>query len=308
MMKIAVIGSTMMDVVSYVDKVPEAGETRESQGFHIAGGGKGANQAVAAAKLGADVLFVTSVGDDLFGRACRKNYETCGIDTRYVMTAKDTPNGVASIFVEASGQNRIVITKGANNALTPQRLKEAEEAIASCGLIVLQLEIPLETVYAAIEMGRVHGIPVLLNPAPAIRDLDIAMACQCDFFVPNETELAILTGCPTGTEEEIRKAAGLLLDRGLKNVIVTMGGQGSLWLSADGVQKVDASRVKAVDSTGAGDSYIGCFAETWSRTGDILQAMQRASRYAALSVTRPGTQDSYADQEEFAKYLAQDNE
>lgn len=186
-MKIAVIGSTMMDVVSYVDKIPEAGETRESQDFHIAGGGKGANQAIAAAKLGANVLFVTAVGDDLFGRACRKNYEKCGIDTRYVMTAKDMPNGVASIFVEASGQNRIVITKGANNALTPECLKDAEAAIALCGLIVLQLEIPLETIYAAIKIGRAHGIPVLLNPAPAVHNLDIAMACQCDFFVPNET-------------------------------------------------------------------------------------------------------------------------
>lgn len=306
-MKIAVIGSTMMDVVLYVDKIPEAGETRESQDFHIAGGGKGANQAIAAAKLGANVLFVTAVGDDLFGRACRKNYEKCGIDTRYVMTAKDMPNGVASIFVEASGQNRIVITKGANNALTPECLKDAEAAIALCGLIVLQLEIPLETIYAAIKIGRAHGIPVLLNPAPAVHNLDIAMACQCDFFVPNETELSILTDCPVGTEEELCRAANTLIEKGLKNVIVTMGAQGSLWLSTAGVQKVAARHVKAVDSTGAGDSYIGCFAETWSRTNNILESMQRASLYAAMSVTRPGTQNSYADQEEFARYLVQNS-
>lgn len=298
-MKIAVIGSTMMDVVSYIDRIPEAGETRAVKGFHTAGGGKGANQAIAAGKLGADVLFITAVGDDIFGEKCRKNYELCGLDTRHVYTAAGIPNGIATILVDESGQNRILISKGANDELTPARLQTAEVEIASCGLIVLQLEIPVETVYAAIDMGVRHHIPVLLNPAPARDDLDLARVCQCDFFVPNETELSILTGKPTDTIEQIRAAAKELTNHGLKNVIVTMGSRGSLWVTKDKEEKVEAQKVKAVDSTGAGDSFIGCFVETWGRTGDILQSMQRASRYAALSVTKPGTQDSYPTKDEF---------
>ena len=298
-MKIAVIGSTMMDIVSYTDKIPAAGETRAVRDFHTASGGKGANQAVAAARLGADVLFVSCVGDDIFGDQCRMNYEREAIDTRYVTAPKGSSNGIATIIVEEDGQNRILINRGANDALTPARLKEAEQAIAACGLIVLQLEIPIETVYAAIDMGKAHQIPVLLNPAPARADLDIEKVCACDFFVPNETELSILTGKPTTTVEEIKAAAGELLARGLKNVIVTMGARGSLWLTKDRMELVPTEKVKAVDSTGAGDSYIGCFAETWSRTGDILASMRRASRYAADSVTKPGTQDSYATEKAF---------
>ena len=298
-MKIAVIGSTMMDVVSYIDRIPEAGETRAVKGFHTAGGGKGANQAIAAGRLGADVLFVTAVGDDIFGEKCRKNYELCGLDTRYVYTAPGIPNGIATILVDESGQNRILISKGANDELTPARLQAAEPEIVSCGLIVLQLEIPVETVYAAIDMGVRHHIPVLLNPAPACADLDLAKVCQCDFFVPNETELSILTGKPTNTVEQIRAAAKGLTNHGLKNVIVTMGSRGSLWVTKDQEEMVGAQKVKAVDSTGAGDSFIGCFVETWSRTGDILQSMRRASRYDACSLTKPGTQDSYLKKEEF---------
>lgn len=298
-MKIAVVGSTMMDIVSYTDKLPAAGETRAVRDFHTAGGGKGANQAVAAARLGADVLFVSCIGDDMFGDQCRMNYEREAIDTRYVMAPKGVSNGVATIIVEEDGQNRILINKGANDALTPAKLKEAEQAIAACGFIILQLEIPIETVYAAIDMGVAHQIPVLLNPAPARADLDIEKVCACEFFVPNETELSILTGKPTTTVEEIKTAAAELLARGLKNVIVTMGARGSLWLTKERTEFVPTAKVRAVDSTGAGDSYIGCFAETWSRTGDILASMRRASRYAADSVTKPGTQDSYATKKAF---------
>lgn len=298
-MKIAVIGSTMMDVVSYIGRMPDAGETCHVKGFHTAGGGKGANQAIAANKLGADILFMTAVGDDIFGAQCRKNYETCGLDTRHVYTIPGVPNGIATILVDESGQNRILISKGANGELTPARLQSAEAEIAACGLIVLQLEIPVETVYAAIDMGVRHHIPVLLNPAPARDDLDLTKVCQCDFFVPNETELSILTGKATDTLDQIRAAAKELTYHGLKNVIVTMGSRGSLWMTKDKEELVAAQKVKAVDSTGAGDSFIGCFVESWSRTGNILQSMQRASRYAALTVTKPGTQDSYPTKEEF---------
>ncbi|WP_051533435.1 PfkB family carbohydrate kinase [Anaerovibrio sp. RM50] len=207
----------------------------------------------------------------------------------------------AIILVDESSQNRILIHKGANACLTPEVIEDAEDALKECGLIVLQLEVPLETVYAAIDMGKKHNVPVLLNPAPASKELSIEKACLCDFFVPNETELSILTGMPTNSLEEIKAAAQTLVDKGLKNVIVTMGSKGSMWLTKEDYLVVPAVKVDAVDTTGAGDSFIGCFVENYSRTQNIPEAMKEASQYASLSVTRKGTQDSYLTREEFDK-------
>lgn len=302
-MKIAVIGSTMMDIVSYMDRMPEGGETRRVEGFHIASGGKGANQAIAAAKLGADVVMMTAVGDDMFGEQSRKNFQNHHIDMSLVKTAKDTSNGIATIVVERSGQNRILINPGANEKLTPADIEKAGAELAACGLFVLQLEVPLETVYAAIRFAKKHGIKVLLNPAPASRELSLDMACQCDFFVPNETELSILVNKPVDTVTQVQEAAKSLVAQGLTNVIVTMGSRGSLLVTAEETQLVPSLKVDAVDSTGAGDAFIGCFVDTYARTQDVLGSMQRASQYAALSVTRKGTQNSYADAREFAAFL-----
>ena len=300
-MKIAVIGSTNMDLVSYTDTIPAAGETREATGFHTACGGKGANQAIAAGKLGANVMMVTVIGDDLFGEKSMDNFMENNINTEYVWTATGVASGVATILVDSTSQNRILIYKGANACLTPEVIDEAADALRECGLIVLQLEIPLETVYAAIDFGVANGIPVLLNPAPATKELSMEKACLCDFFVPNETELAILTGMPTGTEDEIKKAAMSLVNRGLKNVIVTMGSKGSMWVSKNDFLVIPAKTVDAVDTTGAGDSFIGCFVENYSRTRSIPEAMKEASLYASFSVTRKGTQDSYLTKDEFDK-------
>lgn len=302
-MKIAVIGSTMMDIVSYMDNMPQAGETRRVEGFRIASGGKGANQAIAAAKLGADVVMMTAVGDDMFGEQSRKNFQNHHIDMSLVKTAKDTSNGIATIVVESSGQNRILINPGANEKLTPEDIEKAAAELETCGLFVLQLEVPLETVYAAIRFAKKHGIKVLLNPAPASRELSLDMACQCDFFVPNETELSILVNKPVDTVAQVQEAAQSLVAQGLTNVIVTMGSRGSLLVNKDETQLVPSLKVEAVDSTGAGDAFIGCFVDTYARTEDVLGSMQRASKYAALSVTRKGTQDSYADAQEFADFL-----
>ena len=161
----------------------------------------------------------------------------------------------------------------------------------------------IETVYAAIAFGKKHGIPVLLNPAPAAENLSFEKVCDCEFFMPNETELAITTGMPTETLDGVRAAAKKLLGHGLKNVIVTMGSRGSLWMSKDHEVHIEASEVKAVDTTGAGDAFIGCFAASYVASGDIEKSLRRASRYATLSVTRTGTQGSYADAEEFTAFL-----
>lgn len=304
-MKIAVVGSTMIDVVSYVDESPEYGSTVTAKGFHIACGGKGANQAVAAGRLGADVLMVSALSDDLFGLTARENFKRNNLNTKYVYEIKKVPNGTVMIIVESSGQYRSVFYRGANDLLTPELILKAAEDLKKCGLIVVQLEIPLETVYATIDFANENKIPVLLNPAPMNKDFSMDAACKCDFVVPNEVELKLLTGMAVDSIDDVRAAAKKLFSNGLKNLIVTMGERGSMWL-ADGVEEfVPTLKVDSVDSTGAGDAYIGCFAETYVRTGNVIDAMQRASKYAALSVTRKGTQDSYLTADEFEKFLSQ---
>lgn len=306
-MKIAVVGSTNVDLVSYVDKIPAAGETRTVKNFLTAHGGKGANQAVAAVRLGAEVLMVTAVGDDLFGKAALENFRQNGIDTAHVNIISGEATGVATILVEESGQNRIMIHGGANNFLTPEIILQAADDLKKCSMIVLQLEIPLASVYATINFAKENKIPVLLNPAPATDKLSIEMACKCDFFVPNETELGILTGMTVNTMSEIKSAAKFLLDKGLKNVIVTLGSRGSILMSKTGSESMPTPKVKAVDSTGAGDAFIGCFAEHFSRTKNILSSMKVASQYAALSVTRKGTQSSYPSANEFKNISSANN-
>ena len=302
-MKLAVIGSNMVDLCAYIHRMPAPGETLEVPDFTIGCGGKGANQAVAAALCGAEVTMVSKVGSDLFADNTIENFKKFGIDARYVTKAPDAPSGIASIFVDESGQNRILIVKGANDLLAPADIDAAATDLKACAMIILQLEAPLPTVYHAIDFGRKHGVPVLLNPAPATKSLDIAKVCACDFFVPNETELSILTGLPMETMADVEEAAKSLLVRGLKNIIVTLGGRGALWMTQTEKQYVVPCKVTAVDTTGAGDAFIGCFASEYTKGGDVLAAMKKASAFAALSVTRKGTQLSYPTQEELAIFL-----
>ena len=302
-MQIAVIGSNMVDLITYTNSLPKAGETLEAPDFAIGCGGKGANQAVAAAKLGGNVMMISKVGDDLFAPNTVANLQQQGVDTRYVTTAPGTSSGVAPIFVDDQSQNRILIIKGANQQLKPTDIDDAAEALTSCKLMILQLEIPLETVYYAIDFARQHNIKVILNPAPAVADLDIQYACKCDFFMPNETELEILTGMPVSTDEEVQLAGQSLLKRGLKNLIITLGSRGSLWMTGDDLHHVAPTPVKAVDTSGAGDAFIGCFAYVLVKTGDIAEAMSQASAYAACSVTGRGTQRSYPDADSFQRFL-----
>lgn len=292
-MTIAVIGSNMVDLISYIDRMPAEGETVEAPGFSMGCGGKGANQAVAAARLGAEVVMVSRVGNDVFAENTLKNFEDNGISTTHVLRTEAT-SGVAPIFVDPDSHNSIIIVKGANALLTPADVEAARGDIARCGLIVLQLEIPLETVYAAIALGQELGIPVLLNPAPASPELDLSRITAVEFLVPNESELELLTGMPVSSIEDITKAADVLLAAGISNVIVTLGSRGALWAHAGGQQIVEAPAVHAIDTTGAGDAFIGCFSNAWIRSGDVLEAIRTGSAYASDSVTRQGTQTSYA--------------
>ena len=294
----------MVDLIAYTDTIPKAGETLVAREFNMGCGGKGANQAVAAAQLGAEVLMMGRVGDDAFADNTLANFGQYGVDTRFVSKVPGVSSGVAPIWVDADSQNRILIIPGANHHLLPADIEAAADALRECGMLILQLEIPMETVYAAIDFGNAHGIPVILNPAPASTALDIDYACRCDFFVPNETELEILTGMPVRDDDEIAAAANSLLAKGLKNLIVTLGDKGALWLNGDERLHVSAPTVKAVDTTGAGDAFIGCFAAVLARGGDVETALREAVRYASLSVTGKGTQTAYATAETFAAWQA----
>lgn len=303
-MKIAVIGSNMVDLITYTDQIPKEGETLEAPEFEIGCGGKGANQAVAAAKLGSDVMMLTKVGDDLFGQNTIQNFKKMGIDTQYVKTVKNISSGVAPIFVDKNSQNRILIIKGANNYLLPQDILEAKDSLAQCSLIILQLEVPLETVYAAIDFAVKYKIEIILNPAPAIKNLDISYVCKCDFFIPNETELEILTDMPINSKDEIYEAGKVLLNKGLKNLIITLGHRGSIWMTKDKIHYIDPIKVNAVDTSGAGDAFIGCFASEYIKNKNIIKALNNASAYSAISVTGKGTQSSYLNDKQFKEFLS----
>ncbi|WP_212625015.1 ribokinase [Pseudomonas sp. PP3] len=302
MSKIAVIGSNMVDLITYIDRMPAQGETLEAPGFALGCGGKGANQAVAAAKLGADVLMLTKVGDDMFADNTLANFQRFGIDTRHVQREPGVSSGVAPIFVQADSHNSILIVKGANAHLVPTDIDAAAQALHECSLIVLQLEINVETVYYAIEFGREHKIPVLLNPAPALSGLSREHLAQLDFLVPNESELALITGQVVDSPASARDAAQTLVSSGIRHVIVTLGQQGALYVGEEGEFQIPGLRVAARDTTGAGDAFIGCFVHHWSRDRDIRAAMTQAVAYSACSVTGLGTQTSYPDAPAFAQF------
>lgn len=300
---IAVIGSNMVDLITYIDKMPKKGETREAPNFEMGCGGKGANQAVAAAKMGASVTMLTKVGDDIFADNTIKNLKKYEINTEFVQKVPGVASGAAPIFVDANSENRILIIKGANQYISPEDIDQAAEKLKKCRLLVLQLEIPLPTIYHAIEFGNRHHIPIIFNPAPATKELDFKYISMCDFVVPNEIELEMITGMPVETDKETRNAAFVLLQKGVKNVIVTLGRRGVLWVTSNDIRRFDAYQVKAVDTTGAGDAFIGCFAHSFVRNGNVAQAIQRAQAFAALSVTRKGTQISYPDVKELSAFL-----
>lgn len=302
--KIAVIGSNMVDLITYIERLPVQGETLEAPDFALGCGGKGANQAVAAAKLGSEVLMVTKVGDDLFADNTLANFRRFGIDTRHVTRAPGRSSGVAPIFVQPDSHNSILIVKGANAALGPADIQAAEADLRDCALIVLQLEIALETVYAAIDCGQRLGIPVLLNPAPAVADLSAAHLARLDYFVPNETELALVSGLPVQDRESAFAAARVLAGRGIRHVVVTLGAQGALYVGEEGEFSLPGQTVAAIDTTGAGDAFIGCFAHGRVQGLGLRDAMQQAVAYSALSVTGRGTQTSYPEAVVFEDYLA----
>ncbi len=300
--KIAVVGSNMVDLITYYsERMPKLGETIEAPNFEIGCGGKGSNQAVAAAKLGSDVMMITKVGDDLFGDNTFKNYSNNGINTKHVEIVPNTSSGVAPIFVDPSGENSIIIVKGANACLKPSDIDAAAEDLKKCNLIIMQLEVPLDVIYHTIEFGVKNNIETLLNPAPAAKELQLDRINEATFFVPNETELESITNMPVGTIEEITAAAKYLNTQGIRDVIVTMGSKGALLVNQIEVTLIEPCKVDPVDTTGAGDAFIGSFSHYYLQENkDVKKALKIAALYAANSIQKKGTQISYATKEEFS--------
>lgn len=293
--RICVVGSSNLDLVSYVPRLPRMGETLHGFRFQMGFGGKGANQAVMAAKLGAQVAMVTKVGQDVFGDNTRSNFERCGIDTRHVLTTDQAFSGVASIAVGPGGENSITIVAGANDLLTEADVEEARAAIAGAQVLVCQLEVPVETTVAALRLARQSGVRTILNPAPARPSLPDEIYCYSDVFCPNETEAELLAERKVGTVEDAEAVARMLLARGAGAVILTLGDRGSLLLDANETIHVPASPSKPVDTTGAGDAYVGSLAYFWAAGLPLAEAMRRASIVAAKSVELPGTQTSFPE-------------
>lgn len=296
--RIAVVGSANVDLTTFTDRFPKAGETIFGQKFDLGFGGKGANQAVAARLSGAEVFMVARVGSDLFGPAMIENFRAQGIDPTYVKQVEGLSSGVAPIFVEPSGQNRILVVKGANDALKPADVDAAAEMLKTVDCIVLQFEIPVETVYYTIAFARKHGIRCILNPAPA-HAVDMAALKDLDYFVPNESEAETITGSTVKNAADAKKCAEQLIAGGIRRVIITLGANGSLLASRDGCEHVAPFAVKSVDSTGAGDAFIGSFAVFLGEGMPEKEAVRRANLYAGLSTTGVGTQKSFYDRARF---------
>jgi ribokinase len=243
------------------------------------------------------------VGSDLFGPATIENFRKQGIDSTHVKQVEGLSSGVAPIFVEPNGQNRILVVKGANDALTPADVDAAADVLKSADCIVLQFEIPLQTVYYTIQFARAHGIRCILNPAPA-QPVDLSALKDLDYFVPNESEAEAITGRPVKNVEDAKKCAEQLLAGGIRRVIITLGANGSLLASRDGSVHVPPFPVDSIDSTGAGDAFIGSFAVFLAEGVPEGEAVRRANLYAGLSTTGVGTQKSFYDRSRFDRELA----
>jgi ribokinase len=291
--KICVVGAANIDLVSYVPRLPQLGETLHGTRFQMGFGGKGANQAVMAAKLGADVAIVTKLGQDIFGENTLKNFRAWGVDTQYVLFTGQAFSGVAPIAVDTAGHNSIIIVMGANDLLTEADIEAARPAIAASQILVCQLEIPAAVNLAALRVAKEEGVTTIFNPAPAKPDLPAEFYQLSDIFCPNENETEMLTGQAVSTIEEAKAAARILLERGAGKVILTLGERGSLLVTAAETNHAPAPQVRALDSTGAGDAFVGSLAYFVALGQPVAEAMRRANHIAALSVQAAGTQTSF---------------
>jgi ribokinase len=286
--KVCVVGAANIDLISYVPRLPRVGETLHGTQFRMGYGGKGANQAVMAARLRAEVTMVCKLGRDVFGEGTLENFRAHGVDTTHVTFTEDAFSGVAPIAVDPDGRNAIIIVTGANDLLSLDDLERARPAIAAADVVVCQLELPVETTLSALRIAREEGVRTIFNPAPARDDLPDELFRLSDLICPNEPETELLTGMPAG-----EGAARELLARGVGAVALTLGDQGCLLVEGDSVTEVPVEPVRAVDTTGAGDAFVGALATFLAAGRSPVHAAERSNAVAALSVQGRGTQTSF---------------
>jgi ribokinase len=299
---IIVVGSSNTDMIIRLDHIPRPGETILGGEFFTAAGGKGANQAVGAARAGGKVTFIARVGVDMFGDNAVTGFKKEGINTDHVLRDTSSPSGVALIFVAKDGENSIAVAGGANGNLSPEDVSKAREIISGASILVMQLETPLETVQTAADLAVTAGVRVILNPAPA-SSLPDELLRKISIITPNETEAELLTGIKVDDNESASKAADILLARGVKTVIITLGSRGA-FVACEGIRKlVPGFRVNAVDTTAAGDTFNGALAVALVEGIALEEAVRFANAAAALSVTRMGAQSSVPARIEIEEFL-----
>jgi ribokinase len=299
---IVVVGSTNIDLTFSSTRLPTPGETLTGHSFQLAHGGKGANQAVMAARLGARVSMVSCVGADVFGGDAIHNYRTHQVETTFVKKHDVIATGVAAIVVDDEARNCILVVPGANAALTPRAVREALPAIRQARVVICQLEVPVETTLEAFRLAKAERVQTILNPAPAV-PLPDDLLRHADLCVPNETELELLTGHSVATLEEVEQAARILAQRGPPTVIATLGARGVFVVEPGGATHIPALHVEAVDPTGAGDAFIGGLAVFLAEGCALLESARRANAAAALSVTRLGAQTAFPTRAEVEMLL-----
>ena len=299
--RIVVVGSSNTDMVVKAERIPVPGETVTGGQFVMAAGGKGANQAVAAARLGAEVTFVAKIGRDMFGDQAIDGYQKEGIVTDLILRDPQRHTGVALIMVDRHGENLIAVASGANHALTPQDVERAAERIRAADAVMLQLETPMDTVQFTAQLAADAGVPVILDPAPAA-PLDGSLLERVTYLTPNESEAERLTGIPVQDEASAREAAAKLLQSGARHVIVTLGSQGALVAGPDGATLIPGYHVEARDSTAAGDAFNGGLASALAKGLSLEEAVRQANLVGALSVTRMGAQPSLPTEEQLRRF------
>jgi ribokinase len=300
--RVVVVGSLNMDLVTRAQRMPGPGETLSGESFVTVSGGKGANQAVAAARLGAQVAMIGCVGRDAYGEQLRSALLAEHIDCQGVSIVSGVSTGIASIVVDGNGQNSIIIVAGANGCLTPDVMDRFDALLSAAQVVICQLEVPVPTVAHVLRRARELGKTVILNPAPATAALPDDWYSLIDYLIPNETEATILSGVAVDSLASARGAAGSLLASGAGKIIITLGEQGVVLASAQAVEHFPAPRVTAVDSTAAGDTFVGGFAAALAQGRSEPEAIRFAQKAAALSVTRAGAQPSIPHSAEVQRF------